>query len=211
MGKIGVGPEDEHRRLVEDHLGLARGLAASVWREIGRTADLDDLMAYGQLGLVEAAVHYRPCRNVKFSTFSYYRIRGAIYDGLRALGWAPVRAQRCWEAKNGKATMRCRDADRVEIYENLPPRPERHVVSLDDIPEIVDGRYGSVEDQLIDGEKTAMVRHAVRALPLQERQLLEACYYREMTITEAAAWLGLSKSWASRMRRRGLRNLGGRL
>src|SRR3954453_10408452 len=38
-------------------------------------------------GLLEAAERYDPKMGANFMTFSYYRIRGAIYDGLRGMGW----------------------------------------------------------------------------------------------------------------------------
>ena len=38
-------------------------------------------------GLLEAAERFDETRGVAFTTFSYYRIRGAIFDGLRQLGW----------------------------------------------------------------------------------------------------------------------------
>ena len=38
-------------------------------------------------GLAEAAKSFQADRGVKFSTFAYYRIRGAIYDGITEMLW----------------------------------------------------------------------------------------------------------------------------
>jgi RNA polymerase sigma factor for flagellar operon FliA len=48
---------------------------------------LDDLIAYGQIGLAEAARDYHPGRGSQFTPYAYYRIRGAIYDGISKMSW----------------------------------------------------------------------------------------------------------------------------
>src|SRR5512142_2648950 len=48
--------------------------------------DLDDLIAYGNIGLFEAAERFDPKVNANFLTFAHYRIKGAIFDGLRKMG-----------------------------------------------------------------------------------------------------------------------------
>ncbi len=81
--------QTERDRLVETHLDYARKLTLKVFKELGqpKTVDVDDLLAYGANGLVEAAGRFDPTRGVAFTTFSYYRIRGAVFDGLRKIGW----------------------------------------------------------------------------------------------------------------------------
>src|SRR6185369_1348891 len=79
----------ERQRLVESHLSFVRSVAAKVKEQLPRTIEFDDLVAYGTQGLIEAAERYDPIHGTAFTTFSYYRIRGAIYDGLRGMGWLP--------------------------------------------------------------------------------------------------------------------------
>src|SRR6185436_14020281 len=47
----------------------------------------DDLVGYGHKGLIEAADRFDSKQGVTFTTFAYYRIRGAMLDGLRSMGW----------------------------------------------------------------------------------------------------------------------------
>ena len=42
--------------------------------------------------MVEARQRFDPTRGVKFNTFAYYRVRGAIIDGVRAMTYMPRRA-----------------------------------------------------------------------------------------------------------------------
>src|SRR3954452_12412337 len=74
-------------RLVEQHLSLVQAIAAKLKRTLGRTIDFEDLVAYGTKGLLEAAKRFDPSQGAAFSTFAYYRIRGAMLDGLRTMGW----------------------------------------------------------------------------------------------------------------------------
>ena len=86
-------PRTDPQQLIEECQGLVRSLAVSVHRKVPPSVDLEDLVAYGQIGLVEAARDYDPARGGRFSTYAYYRIRGAIYDGLSKMTWFGRRDQ----------------------------------------------------------------------------------------------------------------------
>src|SRR5947207_15579345 len=77
----------ERDRLVEQHLSLVQAIAAKLKRTLGRSIDFDDLVGYGTKGLLEAAQRFDPTQGASFSTFAYYRVRGAMLDGLRTMGW----------------------------------------------------------------------------------------------------------------------------
>ena len=77
----------EINQLVEKHLSLVQAIARKVKKTLNASIDVDDLVGYGSKGLVEAAERFDPRHGVAFSTFAYYRIRGAMYDGLRSMGW----------------------------------------------------------------------------------------------------------------------------
>ena len=74
-------------QLIEENQGLVRSLALKIHRKLPPHVELDDLVAYGQIGLAEAARDFDPSRGGRFSTYAYYRIRGAIYDGLSKMNW----------------------------------------------------------------------------------------------------------------------------
>lgn len=61
--------------------------AVQIHRKLPASIELDDLIAYGQLGIVEAAHSYDSSRGCQFSTDAYYRIRGSIYDGVAMMTW----------------------------------------------------------------------------------------------------------------------------
>ena len=79
-------PKPGADRLVEAFRSYSHAIAAEVIRKFP-TVERDEIRASAEFGLVEAANSFDPSRGVLFKTFAYYRIRGAIYDDLRKMGW----------------------------------------------------------------------------------------------------------------------------
>src|ERR1700722_2155297 len=78
-----VGGEKQREELILGNLPLVRHILGRLAVRLPRGTDLDNLEAAGVLGLVEAANRYEPDRGIRFKTFAYTRIRGAILDELR--------------------------------------------------------------------------------------------------------------------------------
>ena len=76
----------DQKKLVEQYSDYVVRIAKQVKRSLSPNVETDDLIGYGMTGLIEAAERYNPSLGANFSTFSFYRIRGAIYDGLRVMG-----------------------------------------------------------------------------------------------------------------------------
>ena len=63
-----------------------RSLAATVRKQFRAALEMEDLVAFGQIGLLEASERFDPRVGANFLTFAHYRIKGAIFDGLRKMG-----------------------------------------------------------------------------------------------------------------------------
>ena len=50
------------QRLIEEYQGLVRSLALRIHRKLPRYIDIEDLIAYGQVGLAEAARDFDPAQ-----------------------------------------------------------------------------------------------------------------------------------------------------
>src|SRR5262245_39900363 len=75
--------------LVEEHLPFVRSIAAKLKEQLPREIEFDDLVSYGLRGLLEAAKRFDRDHGTAFRTYAYYRIKGAMFDGLRSMGWLP--------------------------------------------------------------------------------------------------------------------------
>jgi RNA polymerase sigma factor for flagellar operon FliA len=74
--------------LVLEHLPLVRAIAARLRTTLPEHVDFDDLVQAGTMGLIDAAHKFDSNKQVEFSSYAKYRIRGAILDSLRQLDWA---------------------------------------------------------------------------------------------------------------------------
>ncbi len=70
--------------LVVESLNIVRHLAARARSTMPRSVLYEDLYSAGCLGLCEAALRFDPDRGIKFATFAYYRVSGAILDAIRS-------------------------------------------------------------------------------------------------------------------------------
>src|ERR1700710_3078151 len=77
---------EDRATLLTKYGPYVRSLAVTVRRQFNSQLELDELMSYGQVGLLEAADRFDPKLGANFLTFAHYRIKGAIFDGLRKMG-----------------------------------------------------------------------------------------------------------------------------
>ena len=182
-------------------------------------------MAYGCKGLVEAASRFDSQQGVAFSTFAYYRIRGAMLDGLRAMGWysradyARYRAEerateylRSLAEREGASAAsagQARDAAETlaEIAEVLSSVATIHITSLEAAAAVTDERLPPPDQQLERLHMQARARRALAKLPDKERRLLQLHYFEDMNLEVAGVQMGLSKSWVSRLHARAVDRL----
>src|SRR2546430_5363818 len=88
------------RRLVEQHLDLPKRCASTVYPRVKGHIEYEELVALANEGLAEAANRYEPDRGAAFVTFAWYRVHGAMLDGMRRSGnlprrvWAKIMATR---------------------------------------------------------------------------------------------------------------------
>ena len=76
-------------RIIVHYSPLVKFVAGRVGAGLPSSVDSADLVSAGVFGLMDAVDRFDPERGVKFETFAVPRIRGAIFDGLRALDWVP--------------------------------------------------------------------------------------------------------------------------
>lgn len=214
-------------RLVEDHLHLVHGIAAKLRGQLGKTMEPGDLVAYGTKGLIEAADRFDPTLGVAFSTFAYYRIRGAMFDGMRCMGWysrgdyARFRAEErasqyladavAQEAAEQRAGATAPVADQSTLLESIASLlggvAAIHITSLEAAQDQPDDKFQAPDEAMAKAEGSRRVRAAIAGLPDKERRLLELYYFADRSLEDAGQELGLSKSWASRLHARAVRHL----
>lgn len=203
-------------RLAELNLSYAHAIAAEVSRKLPHVLERKEIQGWAELGLVEAAQSFDPLRGIQFKTFAYYRIKGAIFDGLRKMGW-PSKAQYQRLRFEMAANEYMKDAasiappaasgeQQLQDLQNLTANVMScYMLSLEAMPqEPVDQSQVSAEDKVVRDQQQKNLRLSLSQLPERNRKVLELLYFQDLTLEEIGKRLGLSKSWVCRLHAKSL-------
>jgi len=185
---------------VAQHEKMVRGLANRLRRELSLAGDLEDLIAFGFGGLLEARHRFDPRLGVQFQTFAYHRVRGAMLDGVRKMARLPRRAHERRQA----AAERTPTAAPTELGKAFQ-RMGTGLVSAT----VMQGRFGdeSPEAVLLKNESVRRLLLALAGLPPRQRVLVRGFYFEGRSLDAMAKELGISRSWASRLHTHALQAL----
>lgn len=191
-------------------------MAWQVHQKVRARVELDDLIAYGQLGLVQAAQRYNEANNAQFTTFAYQRIRGAILDGLSTMGWFSRREYH-------KMAYRDHAEDWLDWSNDASSNDDTAwfsqaatgaamVCILQESAESTEISGSTDADacpdaQAVSHEMSQLLQDAINTLEPKMAELIRMAYYQELSLEEAGARLGFSKSWASRLHAKALQKL----
>ena len=172
------------------HLSYARAVASRAIDPRCRGADREDLVAWGIVGLVQAARRYRGDRGASFGAYAAQRVRGQILDALRERDPLTRSARRAFRAAQRAGENRGGGAAN-------PPYVE---VSLDRIGDVAEVHRAPEHRDA----RWPLVAGALRDLTPLERRVLVLSYGRGLTLREIGGEVGLSESGVCRLRARAL-------
>ncbi|MCA9529785.1 MAG: sigma-70 family RNA polymerase sigma factor, partial [Myxococcales bacterium] len=215
-------PPTDDDAFAREYRALVMSIATKVHEQVRFAGDREELEALGFKGLVEARSRFDPTRGVQFNTFAYYRIRGAIMDGVRSMSALPPSVYhriRLAEAQDrvGEQVVEARASRQAAS-------PYGRVVGGDALRALeaglgrlatafvvgaatATGPEDGPDERLIAAEQAKRVRALVTTLPERERVVLEGHYFEGRRLEDIGAELGISKSWASRLHSRALDRL----
>lgn len=216
---------DEIRNfLIERYLDIVKYTAERMHMRLPSEVDVEDLMSAGLFGLMDAIDAFDLDRGVKFETYCAQRIRGAIFDELRAMDWVPrlvrsrtakvERARKSLEMELGRKPTEKEVCGRLDVnkgeFQKLSKdsRPVG-IVSLNrkwfetdsnkDIREIDVIRDNRQENPLTEVQRLDLKVLITKGLSRAERLIVVLYYYEEMTMKEIGMTLDLSESRVSQM------------
>ena len=202
-------------RLIERYLPLARAAAARYYRlRADDSVPFEDYLQYARIGLVEAIDDYDPGREASFETYSSYRIRGAMLNGLG----------RESETAAQRSFWRTRVQEREEVPPPAAPMDEGEVLGSDaaaaDEPLspspgnslalgfLLEHDGDDVADEAVQANPHAAVEQvelltlvglALEKLPARERDLIRRHYFEQCEFRIIANELALSPGRVSQL------------
>ena len=233
IGAYRAGDIASRDQLVDKYLPLVRSIAS---RYAGRGEPLEDLVQVGSIGLVLAIERFDVDRGVKFTTYAVPTIVGEIQRHFRDRAWAIhvprrmkelslklTRAIESLTADLGRSPTIAELAEEAaleeeEVVEALETYNAYSTRSLSQPLGLGDSDEGTVED-LFGGpdagydevENGALLESGLSALDERERTIVELRFFEGLTQSEIAARIGISQMHVSRLLRRSLAVMRGRL
>lgn len=206
----------------QEHEAMVRNCALRVMRELRLpSAELDDLVHDGTVGLLEAKSRFDPVHGVKFEAFAYPRVRGAIIDGVARLKRHTRKVHAaCKRLALMDGVMEEAGVERAERDHAVDPEAVSGAIDamlhglaasfvLSSVAEVE--RSESPEDANIRRLDSRKLHSAVRALPDEDQTLLHALYVEDRVLEDVGSELGISKGQASRRHAKVLERLHARL
>lgn len=236
---MGPGSQDQPKARTEAEVQAlvlgAEDLVAKVYGNLQRSGlngDREELMAFGRQGLVEAAMRFDPERGEDFRRFAYFRVRGAIMDGVRKMGH--------WSRRGYERVVMSRAASAAsfDVGEEAEPaasesaamaaqRLQKHMAQITTAMTVglfatgVRGPGGTIVDTVDSGEDaeaqlgnlqlSRLVQEVVEGLPPPEDEVIRRFYVDGDKMDDIAEDFDKSRSWVSRIHSRALKRMGARL
>jgi RNA polymerase sigma factor for flagellar operon FliA len=227
--------EQQREQRIVSNLELVKFQALRLYARVPSSVELNDLMSYGVMGLMDAVDKFDESRGVKFKTYAELRIRGAILDGLRELDWIPRslrKRQKELEAAFHKLeNILGRAAEDEEVAAELGLEIEDYFGLLNDLKGVTLGSLessgGDSEDSplnyLADSEENLptvavekkqvkeLLVKAIDLLPDKEKLVLSLYYFEGLTMKEVGKVLDITESRVSQLHSKAVLRMRGKI
>lgn len=225
------GDLDARDRALVELMPLVRALAN---RYSGRGEPLEDLVQVGSIGLIKAVDRFDVDRGVEFSSYAVPTIVGEIRRHFRDKAWAmhvprrlkelSVRLSRVLdelttELGRSPTIAELAEATGAEQEEVIDALDSAHAYSTRSLSAPFDDggddtlaeKLGTEDAGFAEVEETALIAAGIDALDERERRIVELRFFEEKTQSQIAAEVGISQMHVSRLLRRALIVMRGRL
>jgi RNA polymerase sigma factor FliA len=220
-------------RLIVHYSPLVKFVAGRVGAGLPNSVDPGDLVSSGVFGLIDAIERFDSSRGVKFETFAVPRIRGSVFDGLRALDWVPrsVRSrarevETAFTELEGHLGRAPTDAELSSHLKLSGPEfqkwlnsiasttvgpLDRALVAGADLRPLTGDMPDSPASIVEDHEVRRLVRGEVKRLPEREKLVVSLYYDEGLTLAEIGGVLGVTESRVSQIHTKAVLHLRARM
>jgi RNA polymerase sigma factor for flagellar operon FliA len=211
----------DREALLAEHGEMVETIARTLRKQLALDVDLRDLIHDGHVGLIEAADRYDPDRGTPRGAFTYWRVRGAMIDGLRRMGRVPRRThdrlqreaavqeaiERDQEARQHENEVSALGAD-GEVAGPIDRRGA--AIALDEMLSGVAAAFTAMaleqregredpEQELITEIELHELREAMKTLSPREQRAVRGRFFESLTQDVLAVELEVSRSRVSQI------------
>ena len=226
------GDAQAREELVLTNLPLVRYILGRLPIALPSGLSEEDLASVGVVAMMRAIDSFDPERGLEFATYAVPRIRGAMYDELRAHDIVPRSVRQRASAIERACTVLEQQGDPSPSVEDIgretglePQQVERTMSavglrSLLSLQAFVRGASDGRESKVLDGtadptctsplatlmgkERKDVLAQAIAALPEADRHVITLYYKGDLMLKEIAQTLDVTKSRVSQIHTRAL-------
>jgi len=223
-----LSKEQKDKEAILKYLPLVKSIAYRIYKHLPDAVDLNDLIGYGILAVMEALPKLDESKNPE--AYLRLRIKGAMYDYLRSLDFGSKslrRREKEIKAKLEELTNQLgREPTDEELIKALGYKPDEfysdlqkisasHLLSLDDL--FREGRsYEEVfsssveespEENSIKQDLREKILKAIEDLDQREKLVIQLIFYEEIPAKEVAKLLKVSTARISQIKESALGKL----
>lgn len=205
------------------NMPLVRSIAARLYRwRWGNSVEFGDYLQAGMVGLLEASRRFDASKGAQFTTYASWRITGAILNSLETA------TEQHQQAAARKRVVQERAASlHTSAEHDADDAPDDADAAFARIAEVAmglavgfmlegSGMFRQGEEAMSDDDPSAAtgmrqlqrrLRHAVASLPVNEQTIVKGHYDENLSFTEIAASLALTKGRVSQLHKQALLHL----
>ena len=195
------------------------GLIYSIINKYPKRYDREDLYQAAMIGLIDAYKHYNSKYDTKFSTFAYYYIVGEVNKYIREnsslkisknlidLKKKIIKTKEIMSQKLGREATNLEISLYLEVDEDLI---NDAIIATDEISYFEDS-YDDIKSYDNTSAEVLDLKNEINNLNEEEKKLIIARYYNELTQSETSNVLGISQVQVSRNENKILKKLKTRL
>lgn len=195
------------------------GLIYSIINRYPKRFDRDDLYQVGMIGLIDAYKHFDSSQDTKFSTYAYYYILGEVNKFIRGSSSLKVSKElielkrRIIEVKDNMTQKlgRVPTYDEIALFLDVDIEVMQQAMEATDEVASIDEKVDTIRSFDDTSPEIMDLKNEISRLPKNERDLIYARYYNEMTQNETSNLLGMSQVQVSRNEAKILTKLRARL
>jgi len=204
------------------HYDQVKRIASQMIRKLPTNIDLDDLIGWGTLGLMDALERYSPAHGTPFHAYAEIRIRGSMVDGLRQYGVPRAVMSRARLLDNTRQQLTRRlgrppesremaEAMGMELleYEAFCDEAVIRTIVSGDAPvgeegsttifEMISNEGPSPDEDVINGELMAQAVKWIERLPPKEQEVITQYYLKGRKLLDIGEEFGVTESRVSQI------------
>ena len=204
-------------QLIDEYMFLARRIAAHYYaKRVGEQTEFSDYLHYAVVGLIQAIERYNHSEEVKFETYASYRIKGNLLNEIKHvseknsyLSYQKTKKKELLAALTQDTEQNDSDSGFERVLEIV--LSYAYSVLLENTYEELE--YSAASERLFDDGNTELadirkvLQNIINSMPNNEKMIVRYYYYYELTYTDIAELLGITKGRVAQLHKSALSDI----